>query len=250
MRRVIALACLLLTSACLSAVAASTTSVFTEANAKYRQGDFKEAAALYQKMVQTGNASGAVYYNLGNANMRLGQKGEALLFYERALKIVPRDKDLRWNVQVLRGALTDRIEDNTSNALLTPIERLLEQVTLDEVTLAFSAGLALLALFGFAAIFAPAARGALRPVRSLALLCVLLSALAFAGKWSLGKDPVAVVLDPEVTAYYGPSDKETKAFVLHEGAEGKVLDESSDWLYLSLKNKNTGWIRKNSCEIV
>jgi len=69
-------------------------------------------------------------------------------------------------------------------------------------------------------------------------------------KWTDAKDPRVVVLDKEVYAHYGPSGKETNAFLLHEGAEGKVLDETPEWFYIVLKNKNSGWIPKSSCETV
>jgi len=58
------------------------------------------------------------------------------------------------------------------------------------------------------------------------------------------------VLYKEVTARYGPSDKETKAFVLHEGASAKVLDQTDGWYYIFLQDKNTGWVSKKSCAII
>ena len=50
--------------------------------------------------------------NLGNAALKLGQKGEAFLAYRRAERLIPRDKDLRWNTAVLKSALADRIESD------------------------------------------------------------------------------------------------------------------------------------------
>ena len=87
-------------------------------------------------------------------------------------------------------------------------------------------------------------------LRPLALVLLVVSAVLLGAQWWDTKEPRVVVLDKEVNAYYGPSDSEAKAFVLHEGAEGKVLDASGDWLYITLKNKNTGWIRKSSSETI
>ena len=230
--------------------AAVSPSLFTEANAKYRAGDFKAAAGLYHKIIDTGRASGAVYYNLGNTVLRLNQKGEALLYYERALKASPRDRDLIWNIQVLKSTLSDRIEDVSPNPLLTPVKKILHRATLDEISFLFSGALAVFTLLSLLGLLFPAARGFFGSLGTPAVFLMLVFGVSFGVKWFATKDPRAVVLDKEVTAYYGPSDKETKAFILHEGAEGKILDQSQDWVYISLKNKNTGWIRKNSCEII
>ena len=233
-----------------SFVFAASSSLFTDANAKYQAGDFKSASELYRKLIDAKRPSSAMYYNLGNTALRLNQKGKALVYYERALKASPRDKDLRWNIQILRTTLTDRIEDLSSNPFYTPVERLVHRVTLDEPVMWFTGALAVLALLALLNYLFPATLAWTGFFRTTAVLCLTLFLILFAAQWFETKDPHAVILDKEVTAYYGPSDRETKAFVLHEGAEGKVLDESQDWLYLSLKNKNTGWIRKNSCEIV
>ncbi len=232
------------------AFAAPPSTLFADANAKYKAGDYAGAEKLYQKIIQAGNGTGAVYYNLGNASLRLGQKGQALLSYRRAQKVLPRDKDLQWNVRVLQGALQDRIEETSLNLPLLLLRSVTGRFTADEIASVLTGLLALLALLAFldylSASFA-AVSGFLRP---LALTALFVCAALFSFQWWDDRDPRAIVLDKEVTAHFGPSDGEAKAFTLHEGAEGRVIDTSGDWIYVSLKNKNTGWIRKNSSEIV
>jgi tetratricopeptide (TPR) repeat protein len=230
--------------------AASSPSLFVEANGKYQAGDFKGAADLYQKIIKSGNVTSAVYYNLGNAALRLGQKGEALVYYRRALKGAPRDKDLKWNIHVLQSALPDRIEESSPNLIRLALRYATTPWTLDEMAVFFTAGFAVFAVLALLGYLFPAFRPVSGFLRGLVLLFMLIPAVLFAFKWWDTKDPRVVILDKEVYAYYGPSDKETKAFLLHEGAEGKVLDNTQDWYYIALKNKNTGWIRKNSSEIV
>lgn len=249
MKKIFVVAALLLAMT-YPAFASSQPSLFDQANNRYQASDFKGAAELYQKILKSGNATGAVYYNLGNATLRLGQKGEALVYYERALKVLPRDKDLQWNRRVLQSALTDRIEELSPNLLRLLLQNATNQWTFDEIGFLFTLALGVLALLALLNYLLPAGLPDLGFLRSAALICALLSAALFGFKWVDTKDPRAVILDKEVTAYYGPSDRESKAFVLHEGAEGRILDESHDWVYIALKNKNTGWIRKNSCEVI
>ena len=106
-----------------SLLAADSSSLFAEASAKYAAGDFKAAAALYQQIVDSKKATAAVYYNLGNAHLRLGKKGAALIDYERAFKASPRDRDLRWNLSVLKNSLPDRFEEIQTNFAVSYVKK-------------------------------------------------------------------------------------------------------------------------------
>ena len=224
--------------------------LFKEANVSYQVGDYKKAISLYKKIITSKKATANVYYNLGNASFRDGNRGEALAAYERAHALDPRDRDVEWNKSILKNALPDRIEDAEDNVFLSSIERLLEWVTVDEITILLGlilAGLFVISLLNF--IFhksKPFTAG----LGGFFIFLLILNSIIFYFKWLEVKDPRVVVLDKEVSARYGPSDKETKAFVLHEGAEARVTDETGDWYYILLKNKNIGWIPKKSCEIL
>src|SRR5258706_5768809 len=68
---------------------------FKSANALYDAGKFAEAAAAYEKIEpKTAN----VYFNLGNALFRQEKYGPALLNYERARRLAPRDPDILANL--------------------------------------------------------------------------------------------------------------------------------------------------------
>lgn len=230
-------------------IGAAASPLFEEGAARYKEGDFKGAVESFQQALAAGQGTAAVHYNLGNALFKAGDKGLALVHYERARKVSPRDADLQWNIHVLKGVLADKIEDR-SHFTLAALRDFLARWTADELALTFTAALGFWALLSAAGFLFPSVRSRLSWLRSPVLAGVLVFGAVFALRWMDTKDPRVVVLDRETTAYYGPSERETKAFVLHEGAEGKVTDESGEWLYIALGNGNTGWIRKNSCEII
>ena len=62
---------------------------FEAANRAYEQGRFSEAKIGYEKLVEAGEWSANLFYNLGNADHRLGAPGRAILDYERALALDP-----------------------------------------------------------------------------------------------------------------------------------------------------------------
>ncbi|HTL71088.1 MAG TPA: tetratricopeptide repeat protein [Candidatus Eisenbacteria bacterium] len=229
--------------------AAAWADSFADANAKYQAGDFKAAAAGYRSIIEGGSASVAVHYNLGNTEFRLGHKGKAMAAYLRALELAPRDPDVRWNLHILKSVVQDRIEP-AQGGWPEWLSAQAAWVTAREAALAVAASLAALAGFAFLALVFPPVRGALRLPRAAAFLLLLVSGAALYLRLGDEGEPRAVILGREVYARYGPSLKETKAFTLHEGAEGRVLDQTKDWLFLRLSDRNAGWVPRDSCEIV
>lgn len=84
----------------------SSAGQFADANAAFKSGDFVKAAEGYEKNLKADGPSAAGYYNLGNAYQRQGQYGSAILAYERAKLITPRDPDLRANLELARKAVS------------------------------------------------------------------------------------------------------------------------------------------------
>lgn len=75
---------------------------YVEGNAAFEAGDFVKAAKIYESLIDQGSGSSSLYYNLGNSQFRLGEYGRAILSYERAKLISPRDPDLRANLALTR----------------------------------------------------------------------------------------------------------------------------------------------------
>src|SRR6266699_3597580 len=83
--------------------AEDASTAFDQANSLYEEGKFTEAAAAYEKMLQQGRASPALYFNLGNAFFKAGQVGRAVLNYRLAERLAPRDPDIRANLKFARS---------------------------------------------------------------------------------------------------------------------------------------------------
>ena len=84
---------------------------FFKANQAYKVGDFQEAIEEYLRLIRSGYGGGQIYYNLGNAYFRAGQLGRAILEYERAQLLIPRDPDLNFNLSHARDQIRDAIEE-------------------------------------------------------------------------------------------------------------------------------------------
>ena len=64
----------------------------------YRMGKFAEAAGGYEEMIKTEPINPWLHYNLGNSNFKLGRTGKAVASYMRAFTLMPRNKDIRHNL--------------------------------------------------------------------------------------------------------------------------------------------------------
>lgn len=77
---------------------------FDQANRQFKAGDFAGATDAYQQILAADGPRAAVFYNLGNSYQQLKQYGPAILAYERARLLTPRDPDLLANLALARKA--------------------------------------------------------------------------------------------------------------------------------------------------
>ena len=65
---------------------------FDTGNVHYRDGNYADAITAYQEAIEGGYASGALFYNLGNAYFRNDELGQAIRFYEKGTAIHSRKR--------------------------------------------------------------------------------------------------------------------------------------------------------------
>ena len=80
------------------------------ANGLYAEKHYAESAQAYKSLIDKGVQNGYLYYNLGNAYIRMGKTGPAVLNYVRALKWIPRDENLEANLKFAIQQTRDKIE--------------------------------------------------------------------------------------------------------------------------------------------
>jgi len=86
---------------------------FTEGNKFYEAGDYNKAIEIYETLIKEFNIqSSVIYYNLGNAYYRINQIGKAILNYERAIKLNPRDEDIHYNLKYVKSLIKDIEPEN------------------------------------------------------------------------------------------------------------------------------------------
>lgn len=217
-----------------------------QGNEAYAKNQFKEAAAVYQQVLDAGYQSASVYFNLGNANYKLAEMPLAILNYEKALKLKPGDADIQLNLQLANLKITDRIEV-VPEFFLTKwwkaVIYFFSLGTLSVLTVAFFiTGFVLLIVYLFLIALWPKKVAFYAGVTVLSLGLVF---LIMAGVQShyLNVSQQGIVFAGTTDVKSGPDTKQKTLFVIHEGTKVIIREQDAGWIKVSLSNGNEGWIK-------
>lgn len=224
---------------------------FTAANQLYEAGRFAEAAKAYQAIVDRGFESASLYFNLGNAYLKSGELGEAIVSYERARALAPRADDIRENLERARSLAVDVVPEPSGSIFLARLAALKDWLSPGEALAAASLGLWL--ALTTAAATRLLSRGR-RWARAIALACVgflvLTSTLAAIKVAEAARRELAVVVVREVPVRTGPGENYTVRFNLHEGTTVRVLRTAGEFQEIELTAETGGWVPNAAVTLV
>ncbi|MDP4662423.1 MAG: tetratricopeptide repeat protein [Salibacteraceae bacterium] len=228
------------------------TELFEQANAAYKIGQYDSAKAIYAEISETGIVSSSLFYNLGNCYFKTGSVANAILNYERALRLSPDDEDVIYNLEIANSRITDKVDviepffitQWWQNAALS-----LHPDSWAWISLVFILSLvAVLSLFILGRESSHKKLGFLGSIVMLILLGMSYSFGSTALNWKNRKE--AIIFAPTVNVKSEPTNKSTDQFVLHEGVKVIVLAQDADWLRIRLSDGNSGWVPRQSTETI
>jgi tetratricopeptide (TPR) repeat protein len=228
---------------------ASPHADFEAGLAAYRSNDMTAAVTAWERVVQQGIASGPLYYNLGNAYYRSNRVGLAILNYERARKLMPRDRDVSGNLDLAHLAVVDKIEPPVRLFIWNWIDRVRDYLTLTELAWMFH-------LLGVLAgtIFLLWRYGPLK-VRGLLKggLVTVFVLYVVCGSWYVWRVSVDAKMSAIVTAaktdiYSAPDAASKQLFSLHEGTKIVCGEQLAGWTNILLSDGRKGWVQIGDIE--
>lgn len=221
--------------------------IFFRANQAYKEAHFQEAVDDYEQLIRSGHRNGHLFYNLGNAYFRANQLGRAILNYERARLLIPRDADLNFNLRHARDQTRDAIPQ--SQGFISMTFFWLKNLSLGEVLWGF----VILNILFWAILLI---RLFLRSEWSYYLFLLLLifwlvAGASFGLKWyQFDTDDRAVILEQEVHVLAGPDSHDTLLFKLHEGTIVNNERSEDGWTLVRLPDKKRGWVEADVVESI
>lgn len=220
-----------------------------QGNQYYLDGDYERAAAAYQSVIDSGYTSAELYYNLGNAYYKSHNLTMALVNYERARILDPKDKDIQHNLDIAREFVTDRIEVLPEFFLKRAYEGFVKTFNADVWAVmslsAFVLALCILLIYFFSK------RVGIRRLAfwtGMLLLLVALSTFIFASQQHrlTSQHNQAIITSPSVTIKSSPDEESgTDLFLLHEGTKVTIEDALGDWREVVLSDGNRGWLKES-----
>ncbi len=236
------------------AMAGEPDTLFQQGVRFYQDGNYAEALQSFQRIHDSGVESGALYFNMGNCYYKLGDLGHAILFYERAQKLIPGDEDVQFNLGLVNDSIVDQIEKQQDFFLLRFWRGFL--FLLHKTTLLALIG----ALYGITILFLIlwllARKDIIRLAsRRLAVtfgVLFLVFGFTFLARLHDEKTRVeAVILADKVDVMSAPlAQGGTEVFVLHAGTKVRLDRQRDEWVEIILPDRKVGWVKKDVLEVI
>lgn len=227
--------------------------LYHQANQAYQEGNFPEAIELYQQILSTGLTNSAVFYNLGNAYFKDNQLGRAILFYERAKRLLPRDQDVAANLALANQLTVDKIPTEEMPLYLGLFTWPARSLSIAELTrLSFILYLLTAALVvGIIWVRRSQIRKKILVIGLIVGILFIVSGVSLLGNiYQQRGVSRAIVLAPVADARSGPGGDYTKIFSVHEGTKFRIRQEREGWYLISLPNGLAGWVPADIAEII
>ena len=233
-------------------VGAAQDAFFDEGNQRYQDGDFDGALERYARILDDGLESGELYYNIGNTYFKLNELGPAILYYERARRLMPGDDDLVANLELARSMTADQIT-------LLPEFWLFRAVgwwvgLLPRPALVWLVAVAYLTAMagGITVILRPSTQletWGRRVAVTGAAVTMIFGINLTVRELRLGAAEEAVIMAGEVQVQSAPSDDTAlEIFAVHEGTKVRIDRRSDAWVEIVLEDSTVGWVRAEQLE--
>lgn len=244
----LSLLCLLAFATTASATATPADSLAQAAEHAYTAGDHRKALKLYE-VLNTQHTSATLLYNIGNCHFKLGDYPQAILYFERALRMDPGSEEVHVNLELARQQVVDRMKPMPTFELGAFWARLRSGGDVDSWALrSLAAGLVLFSALSLLVLPAfQRMRAALRTVVAIAGLALITSVgFAYARHAAIVDRSEAIIMEPRIEVLSEPRNGSTVIFVLHKGTKLSILQERDVWCEVRLPNGSVGWTRANA----
>jgi tetratricopeptide (TPR) repeat protein len=218
--------------------AAPSDDLFAKANSEFAAGRFKSAIKEYQAVVQSGEWSANLFYDLGNAYFRDSDFGRAILNYERALQLDRNHPEADANLRIARD------QTHALELAQSPLKKYLNFASEKCLTI-----MAAISFCGTIILLILRRRKVLWMMVGLLLTAGCGLAAYKVGGGARGQ-AIAVVVGANVEARVATADSAKSVLTLPPGSEVLILQERGDWSYAALPNDQRGWISTEAVEKV
>jgi tetratricopeptide (TPR) repeat protein len=220
---------------------------FTRAVQLYQSGQYLQAAHHFEAVAAQKIRNPYLYYNLGNAYLKAGDIGQAVLWYERSKLIHPNNPDLVYNLTYANS----RVKDKRSSGLdymdlLFFWDKLVGIRTIQYTAIALS-----IVFFGWAGLCTVKRKPVFSGTGVLLLALLGLSICLFGVTYyKQAFVRTAVIVASEASVRSGTTDSATVLFSLHAGTKVNVRQTMPGYVKIEFSKDRVGWVTMDAIKIV
>lgn len=234
-------------------VSAQVDSLWNTAVQAYETEQYELAADIFSAIEKQGNIATDLYVNIADSYYKSGHIGPAILYYERALRLNPSDKDARYNLEIAKSRTQDKIDSVPELAVKQWSRKVCYLMSSNAWAIS---GLCLFAIAATMILLLLLSRSvALRRVGFYsALTCLLLCLVcifnSFRQKNLIDSKDTAIVYVSVCSVKTSPATASPDQFILHEGTKVNVLEQIGEWSNISIADGREGWIQTKNIEVI
>ena len=218
---------------------------FAKANYYYNESRYDTAVIIYERIMEEGFVSAPLLYNIGNTYFKMRNYPMAILYYEKALKLDPTNKEIKQNLAIANALIIDKIEPMPVFFLTKWWRNIGNQLSANGWAGASLKlfGLLLILLFVY---FTARTRGVRKASFFTSILVIILFVcsliFAYQKHQYLNEQNEAIVMTPTITVKSSPSSSGVDLFVLHEGTKVEIMDKADNWDKIKIADGSVGWM--------
>ena len=232
---------------------AQNTALFEKGHSAYNKGEFEIAVTSYETILESGETSAELYFNLANAYYKLDQLAPSIYFYEKALQLDPNDSDIKNNLSIAKNLVVDEIEEEQPSGVVGIWNNLVSVLSFNQwgwAAIIFSFGFAILFALYYFSTKSLWKRIFFSTAMFSAFLALLFLIFAFQQKGVSSENNYAIIFAQETPVRDEPTLRSKESFYLHEGTKIEVLEKYQNWIKIELANGIQGWLSKDDIRLL
>lgn len=240
-----------------------------EAEAAYTSGDYAKCVEIYKNIQTRYGDSAELLANMGNAYVKTGDYGNAMLCYRRSQMISPGNKEVKENINYIQNQVADsnKADAKGKNISVAPESKPFFSNLKDSIAYGHTSNfwatmgaVFFVLLCGCIAAYIFMSGILMRKIGFFgglicACICIVMLIFSFVGASASSRQDRGVVTGYKVTLLDQPfSTSKPISMPLNRGTEMDILtsdsdeDNSSTWYKVRLNSDYIGWIRGDEFE--
>jgi len=227
----------------------SQNNLVNEAIEAYNNKDYQKSINIYSELLTANSFSPELYYNLGDSYFKIGDYGNSLLYFEKALKYQPKNENIIHNIYVVKRKIDSEIIELPDFFLKRWWDSLTNLLSL-EVWSILSILFALLTIVVVYVYWFN--KGKYKFVsKGVVLILFLLFFISLAASYKVknriynSNNRILIHTD---SLFSAPDLRSDLLYKLEPGEKFYTIDSIDTWYRVKLLNKELGWINKKNCK--